>query len=189
MAFENLNSLETLSIQNNKLSRIPEEVMEPIIDTLRVVDIMGESDVCHCFVVHLSWLFWASPSNTDNPSPSYWVINSWKRIYHVSSSSRCLLCFAAHDFPISATRRFYNSPQYNAGSLIECLCSMPNTFSPEKRDRRRHMNLLKIQLSLRSPCCRVENWMKPNHPSVDEFRKGNFLCGTGKLLREKTKRI
>jgi hypothetical protein len=42
MAFENLNSLETLSIQNNKLVTIPEEVMEPIIDTLRVVDIMGE---------------------------------------------------------------------------------------------------------------------------------------------------
>jgi Leucine-rich repeat (LRR) protein len=44
MAFENLNSLETLSIQNNKLTTIPEEVMEPIIDTLRVVDIMGEID-------------------------------------------------------------------------------------------------------------------------------------------------
>jgi hypothetical protein len=42
MAFENLNSLETLSIQNNKLTRIPEEVMEPIMDTLRVVDIMGK---------------------------------------------------------------------------------------------------------------------------------------------------
>lgn len=42
MAFENLNSLETLSIQNNKLSRIPEDVMEPVIDTLRVVDIMGK---------------------------------------------------------------------------------------------------------------------------------------------------
>lgn len=44
MAFENLNSLETLNIQNNKLNRIPEEVMEPVIDTLRVVDIMGK---CH----------------------------------------------------------------------------------------------------------------------------------------------
>lgn len=44
MAFENLNSLETLSIQNNKLTTIPEEVVEPIIDTLRVVDIMGEID-------------------------------------------------------------------------------------------------------------------------------------------------
>lgn len=43
MAFENLNSLETLNIQNNKLTRIPEEVMEPIMDTLRVVDIMGKS--------------------------------------------------------------------------------------------------------------------------------------------------
>jgi Leucine-rich repeat (LRR) protein len=43
MAFENLNSLETLSIQNNKLTRIPEEIMEPVMDTLRVVDIMGES--------------------------------------------------------------------------------------------------------------------------------------------------
>lgn len=41
-AFENLNSLETLNIQNNKLQRIPEEVMEPIIDTLRVVDIVGK---------------------------------------------------------------------------------------------------------------------------------------------------
>lgn len=41
-AFENLNSLETLNIQNNKLTRIPEEVMEPIIDTLRVVDIVGK---------------------------------------------------------------------------------------------------------------------------------------------------
>lgn len=42
LAFENLNSLETLNIQNNKLTRIPEEVMEPIMDTLRVVDIMGK---------------------------------------------------------------------------------------------------------------------------------------------------
>jgi len=44
MGFENLNSLEQLNIQNNKLMRIPEDVMEPIIDTLRVIDIMGKSD-------------------------------------------------------------------------------------------------------------------------------------------------
>lgn len=50
MAFENLNSLETLNIQNNKLVRIPEEVMEPIMDTLRVVDIMGKFYVC-CAIV------------------------------------------------------------------------------------------------------------------------------------------
>lgn len=58
MAFENLNSLETLSIQNNKLTRIPEEVMEPIIDTLRVVDIMGKIDCATCisFVHHYSSL-------------------------------------------------------------------------------------------------------------------------------------
>lgn len=41
-AFENLNSLETLSIQNNKLMHIPEDVMDPILDTLRSIDIMGK---------------------------------------------------------------------------------------------------------------------------------------------------
>lgn len=41
MSFENLNSLENLNIQNNKLTSIPEDIMEPIMDTLRVVDIMG----------------------------------------------------------------------------------------------------------------------------------------------------
>lgn len=55
MAFENLNSLETLSIQNNKLTRIPEEVMEPIIDTLRVVDIMGETK-WYFYTVKESWM-------------------------------------------------------------------------------------------------------------------------------------
>lgn len=42
MVFENLNSLETLNIQNNKLTRIPADVMDPIVDTLRVVDITGK---------------------------------------------------------------------------------------------------------------------------------------------------
>lgn len=41
MAFENLNSLESLSIQNNKLVRIPEDIMETLMDTLRVVEIQG----------------------------------------------------------------------------------------------------------------------------------------------------
>lgn len=42
LAFENLNSLETLNLQNNKLMHIPEEIMEPVVDTLRVIDIMGQ---------------------------------------------------------------------------------------------------------------------------------------------------
>lgn len=42
MVFENLNSLETLNIQNNKLSKLPEDIMEPLMDSLRVVDITGE---------------------------------------------------------------------------------------------------------------------------------------------------
>jgi len=42
-AFENLNSLETLNLQNNKLKYIPEDIMESIVDTLRNIDIMGKS--------------------------------------------------------------------------------------------------------------------------------------------------
>ena len=42
ISFENLNSLETLNLQNNKLMHLGEDVMEPILDTLRVVDIMGK---------------------------------------------------------------------------------------------------------------------------------------------------
>lgn len=41
--FENLNSLETLNMQNNKLQRIPQDTMEPVIDTLRIIDITGKS--------------------------------------------------------------------------------------------------------------------------------------------------
>lgn len=41
LVFENLNSLETLSLQNNKLVHIPEEVTENIVDTLRHIDITG----------------------------------------------------------------------------------------------------------------------------------------------------
>ena len=41
MIFENLNSLETLNLQNNKLSRIPEDITENIVDTLEVIDLTG----------------------------------------------------------------------------------------------------------------------------------------------------
>lgn len=41
MIFENLNSLETLNIQNNKLTRIPQDIMEHVVDTLRIIDITG----------------------------------------------------------------------------------------------------------------------------------------------------
>jgi len=43
LLFENLNSLETLNLQNNKLQRIPQDIMEPVIDTLRIIDITGKS--------------------------------------------------------------------------------------------------------------------------------------------------
>lgn len=41
MVFDSLNSLEILSLQNNKLTRIPEDIMENVLDTLRAVDITG----------------------------------------------------------------------------------------------------------------------------------------------------
>lgn len=41
LLFENLNSLETLNLQNNKLPHISEEVTESIVDTLRHIDITG----------------------------------------------------------------------------------------------------------------------------------------------------
>ncbi|KOB79231.1 Uncharacterized protein OBRU01_00771 [Operophtera brumata] len=60
MGFDNLNSLETLNLQNNKLQHIPEEIMEPILDTLRVVDIMGtytRSYSCNCDIMRRKRFF------------------------------------------------------------------------------------------------------------------------------------
>lgn len=51
MIFENLNSLETLNVQNNKLSHIPQDIMEPITDTLRIIDITGK---LWCIVIELT---------------------------------------------------------------------------------------------------------------------------------------
>ncbi|XP_039300538.1 leucine-rich repeat LGI family member 3-like [Nilaparvata lugens] len=48
MVFDNLNSLENLNLQNNKLKHIPEDVMEPVVDTLRIVDVMDNPLVCDC---------------------------------------------------------------------------------------------------------------------------------------------
>lgn len=42
LAFENLNSLETLNLQNNKLTSLAEEPIEPILDTLRTIDVSGK---------------------------------------------------------------------------------------------------------------------------------------------------
>lgn len=43
MVFENLNSLEILNLQNNKLTRITEDITENIVDTLEVLDLTGKS--------------------------------------------------------------------------------------------------------------------------------------------------
>ncbi|KAH8394768.1 hypothetical protein KR222_005158 [Zaprionus bogoriensis] len=48
--FENLNSLESLNMQNNKLQRIPQDTMEPVIDTLRIIDINNPLN-CSCELI------------------------------------------------------------------------------------------------------------------------------------------
>jgi len=35
--------LEILNLQNNKLTRVPEEALEAIVDTATVIDILGKS--------------------------------------------------------------------------------------------------------------------------------------------------
>ncbi|KAK3930616.1 Protein artichoke [Frankliniella fusca] len=52
LAFENLNSLETLNLQNNKLEHVSEEVMEPIIDTVTHFDLSDNPLICTC---DLAW--------------------------------------------------------------------------------------------------------------------------------------
>lgn len=75
-AFENLNSLETLNIQNNKLTRIPEEVMEPIIDTLRVADIVGKwATSARKKKSGLNWAFTRERSSIDHHLPFSFFLN------------------------------------------------------------------------------------------------------------------
>lgn len=42
LVFENLNSLETLNLQNNRLTHLSEEVTDYITDTLRHIDMTGK---------------------------------------------------------------------------------------------------------------------------------------------------
>ncbi|GJQ82106.1 hypothetical protein Trydic_g15893 [Trypoxylus dichotomus] len=72
MAFDNLNSLETLSLQNNKLMHIPEEIMEPVVDTLRVIDIMDNPLVCDC---DLQWYSnWINSLKDDDIMYKKWSV-------------------------------------------------------------------------------------------------------------------
>lgn len=93
MVFENLNSLETLQIQNNKLVRIPEEVMEPVMDTLRGVDIMGELASLPVFVCQtnissfavdiFSWFEMAETRVSAAYPNMIWKWNLWQFIWNV----------------------------------------------------------------------------------------------------------
>lgn len=42
LVFESLNSLEILNLQNNKLMHVPEDVIENVVDTLKLLDITGK---------------------------------------------------------------------------------------------------------------------------------------------------
>lgn len=49
LVFENLNSLSSLNLQNNKLVHIPDEITYQIIDTLRMIDLTGNLFI-HLFI-------------------------------------------------------------------------------------------------------------------------------------------
>ena len=46
--FEDLTSLEWLKLNNNKLRTLPYELVEPILDTVKHIDIHGNPLVCDC---------------------------------------------------------------------------------------------------------------------------------------------
>ncbi|XP_014205745.1 leucine-rich repeat and transmembrane domain-containing protein 2-like [Copidosoma floridanum] len=55
--FESLNSLEFLNLQNNRLTNIGEDVIENVIDTLRLIDITDNPLACNCDLQWFSaWL-------------------------------------------------------------------------------------------------------------------------------------
>lgn len=56
LVFENLNSLETLNLQNNRLTHIPEEVTENIVDTLRHIDMTGNASLVTYSIFNVAFL-------------------------------------------------------------------------------------------------------------------------------------
>lgn len=86
MIFDNLNSLQTLNLQNNKLMHIPEEITETVIDTLGVIDISDNPLICTC---DLRWF-------------SYWLKNLKDKDDDIMSKKKtvCVMLPENREYPV-----------------------------------------------------------------------------------------
>uniref|UniRef100_A0ABD2WZN1 LRRCT domain-containing protein n=1 Tax=Trichogramma kaykai TaxID=54128 RepID=A0ABD2WZN1_9HYME len=88
--FENLNSLEILNLQNNKLSILSEDLVDSTVDTLKVIDITDNPLVCDCKLYwFVAWLQNLQESNEKedlmSKKKTICTMKSEHREYHLQN--------------------------------------------------------------------------------------------------------